>query len=141
MIGLRKLMASNTELYRQIFSSLTEEEKAETTALSKAICARAMIRAEEQIKRLSENRDTFAGYTAKDYADAMVKARNEVQELYSQIMNYSIDHSEWLDMLARAVGIQTSRESWWDIKESEQRQKILDRIAHFRKLKSNSTQS
>ncbi len=74
--------------------------------------------------------------TEMEYRDAMVQARRERDEYSSLLMTQSIDAHEWLEALAKAVGIQTGRESWWDAKESEQRGRVLERIKQLRETKS-----
>lgn len=73
--------------------------------------------------------------TESEYRDAMVAARRERDDYSSQLLDASIDAHEWLETVARALGIQTGRESWWDAKESEQREKVLERIARLRSVK------
>ena len=77
-----------------------------------------------------------APYTERDYINAMVEARRERDDYSSQLMTQAIDAHDWLDTLARAVGIQTGRESWWDISEEAKRTRVLDRIAKLREAKS-----
>lgn len=71
-------------------------------------------------------------YTCRDYMNAMVEARRERDDLSSKLMAESIDAHEWLEILAKAVGIQIGRESWWDSNEKAQRAKVLDRIKRLR---------
>lgn len=71
-------------------------------------------------------------YTGRDYMAAMVEARRERDDLSSKLMAESIDAHEWLEALAKAVGIQTGRESWWDSNEAQQRAKVLERIKRLR---------
>ncbi len=71
-------------------------------------------------------------YTCRDYMDAMVTARRERDDLSSKLMSEAIDAHEWLETLAKAVGIQTGRESWWESNEEQQRAKVLERIKRLR---------
>lgn len=77
--------------------------------------------------------DTKLPYTERDYIDAMVKARQERDAISSRVCADAIDAHEWLQTLAKSVGIQTGRESWWDSNEKEQRAKVLERIKRLRK--------
>lgn len=78
---------------------------------------------------------THAEYERRDYINAMVEARRERDDLSSKLLSESIDAHEWLETVAKAVGIQTGRESWWDSNEKEQRAKVLERI---KRLRANS---
>lgn len=71
-------------------------------------------------------------YTCRDYMNAMVEARRERDDLSSKLMSESIDAHEWLEAVAKALGIQTGRESWWDSNEAAQRAKVLERIKRLR---------
>lgn len=82
---------------------------------------------------MSENiANSESPYGIQDYMKAMVEARKDRGAADSRCMEYSIQAHEWLDTLARSLGIQTWRESWWDSDEEKQREKILERIAELR---------
>lgn len=71
-------------------------------------------------------------YGKEAYMRAMVEARRERDEYISQLDRAYMDADEWLDTLARALGIQTGRESWWESTRDAQRAKVLERIKRLK---------
>ena len=82
---------------------------------------------------------TGSPYTCRDYMDAMAQARRERDDLSSELMSEAIDAHDWLETLAKAVGIQTGRESWWDSNGEQQRAKVLERIKCLRANTDSAT--
>lgn len=67
-----------------------------------------------------------------EYANAMVEARKERDDLMAQISREAMNDHEWLEQLAKSLGIQTGRESWWDSNETYKKNRVLERIKRLR---------
>lgn len=70
--------------------------------------------------------------TIEDYRNAMVSARRDRDDLASTLNQHQGDAHDWLETVAKALGIQTGRESWWESSDAEQRAKVLHRIKRLR---------
>lgn len=69
------------------------------------------------------------------YMRALVEAREKWMDESSGRLNEHIEHLEWIDELAVALGIAVDAEDWWDSTVPAKRKKIMGRISVLRSLR------
>lgn len=69
------------------------------------------------------------------YMRALVEAREKWMDESSGRLNEHIEHLEWIDKLATALGISVNAEDWWDSTVPAKRTKIMGRISVLRGLR------
>jgi hypothetical protein len=69
------------------------------------------------------------------YMRALAEARRQWMEESSDRLDEHIEHLEWIDELAVALGICVDAEDWWDSTVPAKRMKIMGRISVLRSLR------
>ena len=69
----------------------------------------------------------------------MVKSRRKSQDLLSRNHDLQFEMNEMMDNIARSLGIQTGRESWWESDRATQEAKIIERAKFLRKNAEESS--